>query len=143
VLLGHFKQKGKAFIPSGNEERLMNTYESLFIVRPSLSEEEVKKMGEKIRAVVEKEGGSILNSEDWGKRKLAFEVSKEKKGNYLVYFLKGPGTMVRELEKLKSVEDALIRSLIVKSDRPPQAQASAPQTASAPAAEGAEAGDRG
>lgn len=94
----------------------MNTYESIFIVRPSLSDEEVKKIGEKIRGTVEKEGGSIVKSEDWGKRKLSFEVSKEKKGTYLMFQLKGPGKMVKELEKLTSVEDALIRNLIVRAD---------------------------
>jgi small subunit ribosomal protein S6 len=121
----------------------MNTYESLFIVRPSLGEEEVKKIGGKIRAVIEKEGGEVVKTEDWGKRKLAFEVSKEKKGNYLMFLLKGPGTMVRELEKLKSVEDALIRSLIIKSDRPAEPEAADSEAAPAHSEEGTEAADRG
>ena len=94
----------------------MNTYESIFVIRPSLNEDEIRKTGDKIRSIIEKNGGSVIKVDDWGKRKLSYEVGKEKKGAYLVFSLKGDGKIVKELNRLRSVDDNLIRSLIVKVD---------------------------
>ena len=93
----------------------MTVYESIFIVRSTLSDEEVAKMSEKIREMIEKRGGSVLRMENWGKRKLAYEVKREKKGAYLLFCFKGDGKLVAELERHWLVEDALIKFLTVKA----------------------------
>jgi small subunit ribosomal protein S6 len=99
----------------------MTLYESIFIVRPTLSDEEVAKIGEKIREMIEKRGGSVLKMENWGKKKLAYEVKKEKKGTYLLFYFKGDGKLVAELEHHWLVEDALIKFLTVKAPPPSSA----------------------
>lgn len=113
----------------------MNTYEAIFVARPSLNDDELGKLRDKIRGQIEKKGGTVLRAEDWGKRKLSFEIGKEKKGTYLLFNLSGDGALVKDLEHLCSVEDNLIRSLIVKAD-PPAPQ---PEVSSQPAADTAAA----
>jgi small subunit ribosomal protein S6 len=92
----------------------MQIYESIFILRPNLSEEEVTKAVEKMKSMVEKSGGAILQVENWGKRKLAYEVEKEKKGTYIVFRFKGDGKIINALEHTYRMEDAIIKFLTVK-----------------------------
>ena len=91
-------------------------YESIFIIRPSLADEDVQKVHEKVRATVEKAGGVIERLESWGKKKLAYEVKQEKKGIYGQVVYRGNGTVVSELERFFRLDDALIKFLTVKLD---------------------------
>ncbi len=94
----------------------MSVYETIFIVKTSLSDDEVAALVAKVRGVIEKQGGEILKVENWGKKKLAYEVRKEKKGTYVFYRFRGPGSVVAELERQYRVEDAIIKFLSVKCD---------------------------
>ena len=124
----------------------MTTYESIFIVRPTLSDEEVAKIIEKIRGMIEKRGGAVVKTENWGKKKLAYEVKKEKKGTYLLFRFKGDGKVVAELERHWQVEDALIKFLTLKApasggesgrDRTAQVPSSSPPLSAGSASGGA------
>ena len=89
-------------------------YESLFIIRPSLPDEDVLKVHEKAKATVEKSGGSVERLENWGKKKLAYEVKQEKKGVYAQLVYRGNGPVVEELERFFRLDDAVIKFLTVK-----------------------------
>jgi small subunit ribosomal protein S6 len=115
----------------------MNVYEAIFVARPALSDEEVGKLRDKIRGLIEKKGGTVTKAEDWGKRKLSFELAKEKKGAYLLFNLTGDGALVKDLERFCAVEDSLIRSIVVRADRLPPDPEPAPT-----AATGAVTGER-
>lgn len=95
---------------------MLHDYECLFIARPSLTEEEVSGVNEKVKNLVEKNGGSITKIENWGKKKLSYEVKKEKKGIYLLTHIKGPGSLVTELENHLKIQDSVIKFLTVKLD---------------------------
>lgn len=71
-------------------------------------------VNEKVRSLVEKNGGSITKIENWGKKKLSYEVKKEKKGIYLLTHIKGPGNLVTELENHLKIQDSVIKFLTVK-----------------------------
>lgn len=60
-------------------------YETLLIINPNLGEEEVQTVAQKIKKIMEDLGASIIQMENWGKRRLAYEVKKFKKGYYLAY----------------------------------------------------------
>lgn len=92
----------------------LQLYESLFIIRPSLADEDVLKVHEKAKATVEKSGGSIERLENWGKKKLAYEVKQEKKGVYAQLIYRGNGPVVEELERFFRLDDAVIKFLTVK-----------------------------
>lgn len=92
----------------------MQLYESIFITRPNISEDENTRVLDKIKAVVEKNGGSINQTENWGKKKLAYEVKKERKGVYIIMRFSGSGKLVDELERYFRVEDSILKYMTVK-----------------------------
>lgn len=91
-------------------------YESIFILRPSLTDEEVEKAIAKMKGVIERSGGQVLNTENWKKRRLAYEVEKEKKGVYIVLQFKGDGKLINELERAYKIDDSVIKYLSIKLD---------------------------
>ncbi|MBI3811167.1 MAG: 30S ribosomal protein S6 [Nitrospirae bacterium] len=95
----------------------MQTYETIFIIRPNLTDEEVTKVVEKMKAVVVKSGGAILQAENWGKRKLAYEVEREKKGTYVIFRFSGDGKIINDLEHTYRMEDGIIKFLTVKPSK--------------------------
>lgn len=95
----------------------MPLYESIVIVRPSLSDEETAKVVEKMKGVLDKSGATVLKCENWGKRKLAYEVKRERKGFFVFFNYQAPGTVVGALERSCRIEDAVIKFLTVRVDQ--------------------------
>ncbi len=91
-------------------------YESIFILRPTLADEDVQKALEKVKATAEKVGASVYRLENWGKKKLAYEVKQEKKGIYVQLQFNGNGAAVFELERLFRLDDSVLKFLTVKLD---------------------------
>ncbi len=89
-------------------------YESVVILRPSLADEEIQKTLDKVKSTIEKSGGTIERLENWGKKKLAYEVKREKKGVYVQLNFQGSGVAVTELERFFRLEDAIMKFLTVK-----------------------------
>jgi small subunit ribosomal protein S6 len=100
----------------------MQLYESIFILRPSLSDEESQRIIEKVKGFVERSGGSLLKADNWGKKKLAYEVKRERKGTFVCLQFRAPGAMIGELEHLYRIEDAVMKFLTVRVEKelPPQ-----------------------
>jgi len=91
-------------------------YETTFILRPNTPNEGVAEVNARIRGIIEGMGGKILKVDNWGKRRLAYEVAKERKGIYLYWqYLAQPGT-VEETERNLRMLDSVIRYLTVKVD---------------------------
>ena len=93
----------------------MKNYEIVIIVRSSMGDDEVTQLSNKVQQTIEKGGGTVLKNENWGKKKLAYEVAGEKRGTYLLFLVKGDGGFIKDLEHFSRVEDAVIRFLLVKS----------------------------
>jgi small subunit ribosomal protein S6 len=94
----------------------MQLYESIFVVRPSLSDEDTSKIIEKMKGVLEKSGATLLKLENWGKKKLAYEVKRERKGTFVYFHFKSPGNVVGELERSYRLEDSVIKFLTVRQE---------------------------
>ncbi len=94
----------------------MQQYESIFIVRPSLSDEDTNKIIEKMKGVLEKSGATLLKSENWGKKKLAYEVKRERKGTFVHFHFTSPGNVVSELERSYRLEDSVLKFLTVRCE---------------------------
>jgi small subunit ribosomal protein S6 len=92
----------------------MQTYESIFIVRPTLSDEETNKLIEKMKGVLERSGASFLKLENWGKKKLAYEVKRERKGTFVYFNFRSPGNAISELERSYRLEDSVLKFLTVR-----------------------------
>ncbi|RMH03888.1 MAG: 30S ribosomal protein S6 [Nitrospirae bacterium] len=94
----------------------MPCYESLFIVRPSLTDEETTAVIEKVTGMLEKLGASLFTVENWGKRKLAYEVEHDRRGTYVLLQFQAEGKVMSELERFYRLEDAVLKFLTVKVD---------------------------
>jgi small subunit ribosomal protein S6 len=91
-------------------------YETTYILRPNTSNEGVAEVNTRIRGIIEGMGGKILKVDNWGKRRLAYEVAKERKGIYLYWlYLAQPG-VVEETERNLRMLDSVVRYLTVKVD---------------------------
>ena len=94
----------------------MREYELTFIVQPEISDEGCAALREKLDAVLQKSGSVRLLYDDWGKRKLAYEIAKFQKGHYLVLSFLDSGRAVPELERILRLEDSVLRFLTVLVD---------------------------
>jgi len=91
-------------------------YESIFILRSSLADEEIPKILEKVKATAEKAGGVVEHLASWGKKKLAYEIKQEKKGVYVQFNYRGNGAVVSEVERLFRLDAAMLKFMTVKID---------------------------
>ena len=93
-------------------------YETMYILRPDIPEEEVDSHIKKYSEILEKSGTEVLDSQMRGKRRLAYPIAKHKEGIYVQLSHKGNGQQVAALEKAMRLSEDVIRYLTVKQDGP-------------------------
>lgn len=89
-------------------------YETMFILKPTLTEEETVAQIENIKALIEKNGGEISSTDDMGARELAYEIAKCKRGYYFVVYFKGNPAGIAEIERNYRINENLIRFIFIK-----------------------------
>lgn len=94
----------------------MRHYETMFIVQPTLNEQEIKSKIDFYKEVISKNGGEVETSLDMGMRQLAYEIKKHKRGYYYVIYFKAPASSVLELERLFRINEDILRFIIIKFD---------------------------
>jgi small subunit ribosomal protein S6 len=93
----------------------MRHYEVVLMVHPDQSEQ-VPAMLERYKAMVETDGGKVHRLEDWGRRQLAYAVSKLHKAHYVLMNIECTDEVLKELESAFKFNDAVIRKLVVRKD---------------------------
>ncbi len=92
----------------------MKAYELLFFVDPTITDEARAGVMKRIEVALTENGGQVDNVDNWGKRKLAYEIDKLTEGDYtLVNFLADP-TQIAELDRVLRINDAVKRHMIVR-----------------------------
>lgn len=99
--------------PKGGE--IMNKYESIIIINPSLEEEGVKNLIQKFSDLINTDG-KVESVEEMGKRKLAYEVKKNKEGYYVLINFEANPELIAELERNYRITDEVIKFIVVKKD---------------------------
>jgi small subunit ribosomal protein S6 len=91
-------------------------YELVYIVSPDATDDQAAELHRQVEAVVQRMGGQIEKTENWGRRKLAYEIGRHKEGTYVLDVISGSGELMKEIERRLKVYDAVIRQLIVRVD---------------------------
>ncbi|MCS6912958.1 MAG: 30S ribosomal protein S6 [Myxococcales bacterium] len=99
-----------------DEPGTQREYETIFILRPDTNQDGITAVNARIRSVIEQMGGKILRLDNWGKRKLAYEIKKQLKGIYLYWQYLGTSGIVEEIERNLRMLDSVIRYYTVKID---------------------------
>ncbi len=97
-----------------NQRKLMNFYETLFVVKPTLTEEEITAQINKIKDVLTKENAELIAEDAMGMRKLAYPVDKHLRGYYTVLYYKAEGASIAEIERNLKINENIIKFLSVK-----------------------------
>ncbi len=91
----------------------MRHYEVVFLVHPDQSDQ-VPGMIERYQSLIEKDGGKVHRTEDWGRRQLTFPISKIHKAHYIMMNIEVGGEVLKELESAFRFNDAVIRNMIIR-----------------------------
>lgn len=93
----------------------MNQYEIAVLYDPDL-EVDLDKATSRVEKIFNDNGGKVTNTDNWGKRKLAYQIRKNELAVYVVYTVEFPGENVRKVESTLNITDEVIRFLIVRPD---------------------------
>jgi small subunit ribosomal protein S6 len=93
---------------------VINEYETIYVMKPELPTDAMEKVSTKITSVIGDYSGSVLMKDDWGKRKLAYQIQKNTRGHYvLINYLATPD-VVAEIERHLRIDDTLLRFLTIR-----------------------------
>lgn len=102
---------------SHNSISMTNTYETVFILTPVLSDAQMKDAVDKFRAVLQERGAEMVHEENWGLRKLAYPIQKKSTGFYQLFEYKGANDIVASLETEFRRDEKVLRFLTVACDK--------------------------
>ena len=95
-------------------------YELVYVVSPVATDEQVSELHTQIESVVQRMGGRVEKTENWGRRRLAYEIGHQKEGTYVLEVITGSGDLMKEIDRRLKVIDYVIRHLIVRVDEDEQ-----------------------
>ncbi|MBP7139707.1 MAG: 30S ribosomal protein S6 [Caldisericia bacterium] len=94
----------------------MRKYEMMVIFKPNLSDEDLKNEEEKIKNLILESGGEFINSNLWGKRKLAYQIEKQSEGIYYLFYFRIPQNKLTEFKTTLKLNMNILRFMILKME---------------------------
>ena len=94
----------------------MTKYESMLIARQDLGQSQVNDIVATLSDAIKKEGGEVVNVDNWGLKNLAYRIKKNRKGYYVVLNISAPANAIFEYERLARLNEDIIRYMTVKVD---------------------------
>ena len=91
-------------------------YELVYIVSPDATEAQIADLHSQVEAIAQRLGGQIEKTDNWGRRKLAYEIGPHKEGTYVLELIEGGGDLMKEIDRRLKVTDLIIRHLVVRVD---------------------------
>ncbi len=91
-------------------------YELVYVVSPEATDEQVADLHTQVAAIVQRIGGQIDKTENWGRRRLAYEIGRHKEGTYVLEAITGGGELMKEIDRRLKVSDLVMRHLVVRVD---------------------------
>jgi len=106
----------QAGLIAGRRKHVTGRYETILVGVPTLTDDEFSEIVSSLQATVTEGKGTVIRTEPWGKRKLAYRVQKFDEAHYALLFYEGPSSLVHELERRIRMNERLMRFLTVKVD---------------------------
>ena len=97
-------------------EKIINKYETIFIINPTLEEEQRNGLIEKFKSLIET-SGEVENVDEWGKRRLAYEVDDLNEGYYVYVTFSAETSLPKELERVFKITDGIMRYIVVRREK--------------------------
>lgn len=94
-------------------EKIINSYETMFIVDVTLDEEANAAVVAKFKTLIE-DNGTITKFDEWGKRRLAYPINDQNEGYYVLVNFESEPTFVAELERIFNITDGVVRSMTIR-----------------------------
>ena len=91
-------------------------YELVYVVSPDAGDDQVGALHTQVEETIARMGGQLEKTENWGRRKLAYEIGRHKEGTYVLEVINGSGELMKELDRRLKVLDYVIRHLVVRVD---------------------------
>ncbi|MBZ4646729.1 MAG: small subunit ribosomal protein [Petroclostridium sp.] len=95
--------------------KVVNKYETIFIINPNLGEEEITGLVEKFKSLIAS-AGEVENVDEWGKRRLAYTINDLNEGYYVLINFSAEPSFVQELERVYKITDGIVRAIVIKKD---------------------------
>jgi small subunit ribosomal protein S6 len=95
---------------------MMRRYETIFIASPTLTDEQADELVKQYEGIIAEQGGELLKTDKWGRKKLAYEVQKFSEGYYTLFEMNAGPNLIAELERRFRNNDAVIKYLSVRMD---------------------------
>lgn len=95
---------------------MKRNYEVVFIVKPNLEEEQVQAVVDKFSTLIKDQGGEVVSIDNWGKRRLSYEIKDFREGNYFLVTFQGVPATAQELDRVLKITDEILRFMIVRKD---------------------------
>jgi len=92
----------------------MNSYETLYVIKPDLEDEARAALIQKFSAIITDNGGEVESVDEWGKRKLAYEINYISEGYYVLVNFKANAELPAELERNFRINDNVMRYMVIK-----------------------------
>jgi len=105
-------------------EKIINSYETLYVIDPDLTEEATKAMVEKFTKLINA-NGTISEVNEWGKRKLAYPINDKTEGYYVLVNFTSEGSFPAELERVMGITEGILRSIVIRHEAKKTAKAEA------------------
>ena len=96
-------------------EKILNSYETIFIIDATLDEETVTALKDKFTTLIE-QNGEPESVDEWGKRKLAYLINKESEGYYVLFDFESEAEFPAELDRIYKITEGVMRSMIIKKE---------------------------
>ena len=91
-------------------------YELVYVISPEATDEQVTDLHNQVEQIVQRMHGTIEKTDNWGRRKLAYEIGRHKEATYVLEVITGGGDLMKEIDRRLKVSDLIIRHLVVRVD---------------------------
>jgi small subunit ribosomal protein S6 len=96
---------------------MIKDYESMIILKPQLTNDEAVKENENAVSVIADNGGELIKTDIWGKRQLAYPISKQHEGHYFINYFKMDSEKVKSVQRLYNINETILRVIIIDRDQ--------------------------